>query len=51
MRYLNTTKMKLLDLDTIRNIQGPPWMTDLPGTECLRMLSCCGLALQNIRST
>lgn len=50
MRNLNPTKMKLLDLDTIRNIQGPPWMTDLP-TECLRMLPCCGPVLQNIRST
>lgn len=50
MRDLKTTKMKLLVLDTIRKRQGPPWMTGLPDTECSRMLSCCDLVLQSIRS-
>lgn len=48
MRNLKTTKINLLTLDTIRNRQGPLWMTDLPDTECLKMPPYCDLMLQNI---
>jgi hypothetical protein len=48
MRNLKTTKIKLLVLDTVRNMQGPPRITDLSDSKCMKMLSSCGLVLQNI---